>query len=228
MRHRRVAPVHAAIVNDGSKLLALDLMTPNGTLVNGLKIECEQLNDGDTLTCFPWEFRVEIRQAQDAGDADVHPFELDPSPHVVALEHLGTGRVLQPTRDVCIIGRRHGCDITLSDNRVSRVHALLLNYFGRPAVFDLLSRNETSVNDELVQFRLLRDGDVVSIGETRFRAKLVESVAAGRAAGLKVPSETTIELNAEEQGADMIDIQATESSQRWRIAERLEKAARKR
>lgn len=228
MQHGRLSPVHVAIVNDGTKLIAVDLVTPNGTLLNGLKLEHERLNDGDMLTCSPWEFRVDIQAPDHSGNGDAHPFDLEPSPHAVALEHMETGRLLQPGRDVCIIGRLNGCDITIADTDVSRVHALLLSYFGRPAAFDLLSRNQTCVNDEPVQFRLLNNEDVIKIGRTAFKVRLAGSPVVDQGTGLKTAAETTVELNAEQNDADMIDIHATESSQRWRIAEKLEKSSRKR
>lgn len=228
LQHGRVAALHVAIVNDGSKLLAIDLVTNHGTLLNGLKMEQEQLNDGDMLTIHPWEFRIDIAEPRPSGHADAHPFGLEPSPHVVALEHLGSGRVLQPGRDACIIGRRNGCDIALSDNQVSRVHALVFSYFGRPAIFDLLASNQTFVNGQPVQFRLLKDGDAIAVGESEFRVRLVDSPATHGAAGPKLDADATVGLKPEEHEADMIDIHATEATQRWHIADKLEKATRKR
>lgn len=228
MQHRRVAPVHIAIINEGSRVLAVDLVTKQGTLLNGLKMEQERINDGDMLSIRPWELRLDIHEPTHSGDADAHPFGLEPSPHVVALEHIDSGRILQPSREVCIIGRRNGSDIAISDNQVSRVHALLLSYFGQPAVFDLLSTNQTLVNDQPVQFQLLGNDDVITIGESRFRVHLVGSPITERAAGIKIAAETTVELQPEERKADMIDIQTTEAAQRWRIADNLEKVARKR
>ncbi len=228
LRHGGVAAVHLAIVNDGSKLLATDLVTKHGTLLNGLKMEQEQLNDGDMLTIHPWEFRVDIGEPTPSGRADVHPFGLEPSPHVVALEHVGSGRVLQPGRDACIIGRRNGCDIVLSDNQVSRVHALVFSYFSRPAIFNLLASNQTFVNGQAVQFRRLKDADAITVGESEFRVRLVDSPVTKGAAGLKIDAEATVGLKPEEHEGDMIDIHATEATQSWHIADKLEKATRKR
>ena len=124
LRHRRAAPVHSALVNNGYEVVAVDLLTPAGTHLNGLKLQHETLNDGDVLNVGQWELLVEIEQPDSNGNADAHPFDLEPTPNVVALEHLETGRVLQPNRAVCLIGRRNGCDITLPDKHVSRAHLL--------------------------------------------------------------------------------------------------------
>ena len=171
--HRRVAAVHAAIVHTGPDVYAVDLVTKYGTLLNGLKLEHERLSDGDRLAICSWELRVTVQQHERTGSADIHPFDLEPTPHVIALEHLATHRILQPNRGVCIIGRRNGCDITVNDNTVSRTHALLFTYFGYAAVFDLLSRNGTFVNGTRVGFRVLQDSDTITVGDTQFRARLV-------------------------------------------------------
>ena len=227
LRHGRVSPVHAALINTGTEVLAVDLVTPSGTLFNDLKMEHEALSSGDVLKIGPWSFEIALEPPAREQEG-FHPFGLEPAPNVVALEHVATKRILQPTRDVCIIGRRAGCDITISDTAVSRTHAILFRYFGFPAILDLLTRNPTLVNDAPVTFRLLQDDDVVTIGESRFRLRLHgapgPSKTLPRTNGLPVTSGPTIQPHP----GDLIDIKATEGSQRWRIAESLEKATQKR
>src|SRR3989304_3217537 len=74
LRHRRAAPVHAALVNNSSEIIAVDLLTPAGTLLNGLKLQHEALSDGDLLTIDQWELRVEIESSDNSGNgnADAH------------------------------------------------------------------------------------------------------------------------------------------------------------
>jgi pSer/pThr/pTyr-binding forkhead associated (FHA) protein len=233
LRHRRAAPVHTALVNNGSEIIAVDLLTPAGTLLNGLQLQHETLSDGDLLTVDQWELRVEIEQpdSNGNGNADAHPFDLEPTPNVVALEHLETGRVLQPNRAVCLIGRRNGCDIALPDSRVSRAHVLLVNYFGYPAILDLLTPNGTMVNNTPIQFQALKDSDVVTIGDAQFRIRFVGSAVAKRSSTNHKPAAPRVALAKEPVSADLIDIQQTEGAQSWRIAdnlEHLEKATGKR
>lgn len=222
LRHRRAAPVHTALVNNGSEIIAVDLLTPAGTRLNGLQLQHETLSDGDLLTVDQWELRVEIEQPDSNGNADAHPFDLEPTPNVVALEHLETGRVLQPNRAVCLIGRRNGCDIALPDSRVSRAHALLLNYFGYPAILDLLTPNGTMVNKTPIQFQALKDGDVLTIGDAQFRIRLVGSAVSKRSSNNHKPAAPRVALAKEPVSADLIDIQKTEGAQSWRIADNLE------
>lgn len=228
LNHRKVAPVHLALVNEGSHIVAVDLIAKAGTLLNGLKLQHERLTHGDVLTVCKFDFRVEIEEPSIEGVADVHPFALDAAPHVAALEHVSTGQVLRPKRDVCIIGRRSGCDISLSSKRVSRVHALLLSYFGHPALFDLLSVNRTAVNDNDVSFCVLEKGDMVTIGEESFRVHFAEVPMGDGARKDGKASEPIIEISPEGTRSDLIDIHRTESSQRWRIADSAAKPPSKR
>jgi pSer/pThr/pTyr-binding forkhead associated (FHA) protein len=232
LQHEKVAPVHLAIVNDGTKVFAVDMLSPTGTLLNGLRMQHEQINDGDRLEIHHFEFMVEIRQPPRNGHGDAHPFDLEPAPQAVALEHMGSGRILQPNRDVCVIGRRNGCDVVINNNQVSRAHALLFSYYERPAVMDLLTPSGTLVNGKPVGFHMLADEDVLTLGEAEFRVRLVESKVAREASS---PRVATAPRSVEAppialKPADLIDIQSTEQSQRWHVAEdldKLEKAGRK-
>jgi len=227
LHDKRVAPVHAAIVNTGERILAVDLVTQTGTQLNGLKLEHEELNDGDMLAVGAWSFRVDITAAPRTEHADLHRLGLDPTPHVVALEHLDSGRILQSNRGVCVIGRRSGCDIVISDPQVSRTQCLLFDYQGNPIAFDLLSRNHTLVNDKPITHQQLRDGDIITLGGTCFRLRIVESKVGQGGVNGKQKQAASVTLDSKDIPADEIDIETTEKSQRWRIAERLEKATRK-
>lgn len=223
LNHPRVAPVHVALINEGSRVVAVDLVTKHGTLLNGLSLQHEKLSDGDVITVQKWDFGVRIEEPVMDDHADVHPFPLDESPRVT-LEHAGTKKLFQPKREVCTIGRRPGCDIVLSDPDVSRVHAILLTYFGQPALFDLLSRNRTFVNDQAVQFKLLSHEDQVSVGAEHFHVRF-----AVKTNGAVVPREEPAqERSGQPRSVDLIDIRSTEGSQRWRIADKLDKLAKPR
>ena len=223
----KVAPVHLAIINDGVDVSAVDMLSPSGTLLNGLKLQHEKIRDGDRLEIEGFDFAVEIRQPPRNGNGDIH-MDLEPAPQAIALEHLESGRVLHPTRAVCVIGRRHGSDVVLDDCQVSRAHAILLTYHDRPAIMDLLTPAGTFVNGVRVGFQSLNDGDIVTLGDSQFRVRVVESQVVSRSASApkKVIAQTP-SLPVGDVGPDLIDIQATEGSQRWRVAEdldRLEKA----
>lgn len=216
LKHRNVSPLHAAIVNDGVDVHVLDLNSEQGTLLNSLKLESERVHDGDLLTLGPWAFRLDVHAA-DAAVASGPPHDLpgvslDPTPRIVALEHVASGRILHPRRMVCTLGRRTGCDIVIEDVRVSRVHCLMMRYFGHPAVFDLLSHNGTRVNGQEVGFHPLNDGEIIALGETQFRVRLVVSAivtgaAASDAAPARIPAVPRV---------DEVDLAEIERAETWK------------
>ncbi len=65
-------------------------------------------------------------------------------------------------------GFRRTGDIVLDDVAVSRLHAMLFYDDIGVGVLDLVSRNGTFVNGEEIESRLLRKGDVIELGETKF------------------------------------------------------------
>jgi hypothetical protein len=69
---------------------------------------------------------------------------------------------------------REGCDVVLSDPRVSRRHAVMHRLESGPAIEDLGSTNGTYVNDERVRgTHPLAAGDVVRFGSTVWRLQEV-------------------------------------------------------
>lgn len=65
-----------------------------------------------------------------------------------------------------VIGRREDCDIVLSDDSISRSHARLDLHRGVYTIHDLGSTNGISVNGDKVTSRVLKPGDVVTLGTT--------------------------------------------------------------
>lgn len=226
LRHKSISAVQTAIVNTGSELVAIDLLTKNPTKLNGLKMEHETLTDGDQLTIGPWKFSIEINMPDHHNNgADLHHLKLDHSPHVVAFEHLRSGRILQSNRDICIIGRRSGCDIHLDDDKVSRIHALLFSCHDHPAICDLMSRNQTFVNDEPVSYHVLENDDIVKIGDSEFRVRLLDSNVNHKASKKSKFPKPEISLESEDHIDDLIDIQEVEGANPWRIVDKLEQAS---
>ncbi|MCO6439187.1 MAG: FHA domain-containing protein [Phycisphaerae bacterium] len=215
LKHRSVSALHAAIVNDGANIHVLDLNSDQGTLLNSLKLESERAQDGDLLSIGPWMFRIDVQKEAAGSEAgaprDLFGVSLDPTPRVVALEHIPTGRILHPRRDVCTLGRRSGCDIVIEDFRVSRVHALLLRYFGHPAVFDVLSHNGTRVNGQEVGFHLLSDGDIIAVGEAQFRVRLIVSSVSLAASGKPDAPPARIPATPRADEVDLADIERAET-----------------
>lgn len=227
LKHPKVSPVHAAVINDGFRVWAVDLGSESGTKLNDLPLECEELADSDRLAIQGWTFR--LRFDAGSGGTQIYGGDLDMEPEGVALEHVRTGKILKPNRTVCLIGRRQGCDIAIHEDRVSRVHALLFSYLGRPSIADLLTENGVYVNDERVLFRRLASGDVIGIGESRFKVHFLGAgVEVKPSKGNGKAQAPPVKLAPEEVPPDLIDIQDTEGSQKWQIADHLDEAERRR
>lgn len=79
-------------------------------------------------------------------------------------------RVIPLTREVVLIGRDPGADLTLDDDRVSRFHAELRWEDGQPWLIDLASLNGTKLNQLSVASKSpVHDHDLLEFGSSHFR-----------------------------------------------------------
>ena len=76
------------------------------------------------------------------------------------------GRVFERLPTPVTIGREEGNSIQLNDERISRYHLKLQCDNDRIVVTDLESTNGTKVNGEDVQVRIIRAGDMISLGRS--------------------------------------------------------------
>jgi pSer/pThr/pTyr-binding forkhead associated (FHA) protein len=68
------------------------------------------------------------------------------------------------------IGRQSDRNISLSsDNTASRQHARVANEGGQFVLYDMGSANGTHVNNSRIDRHVLTPGDLVQIGNTKFR-----------------------------------------------------------
>jgi pSer/pThr/pTyr-binding forkhead associated (FHA) protein len=222
LRQKGVSPVHAALVNDGEQMHVIDLVSGEGTVLNGLRTDLAPVADQDVLSVGSWSFRVSITPP--AAPHDPPGFhDLEPTPQGVVFQHVGSNRFYRPNRAIFLMGRRKGCDLAIHDPLVSRAHALVFEDHGHPTVVDLLSENRTLVNDEPVLYRRLREDDVICLGSTHFRVKLI-TPHLNVAKSARESGNGKVRLAPENESADLIDIASTEQRGKWRIVDSLEKA----
>lgn len=67
------------------------------------------------------------------------------------------------------IGRHGNNVIVVADEGVSRHHCVVELADDEVIVRDLESRNGTKVNGEEIQMKVLAEGDIIQVGQTRFR-----------------------------------------------------------
>jgi hypothetical protein len=76
------------------------------------------------------------------------------------------GRMFERLPTPVTIGREEGNTIQLNDERISRYHLKLQEDSGKIVLTDLESTNGTKVNGEDVQVRIVRHGDMISLGRS--------------------------------------------------------------
>lgn len=76
------------------------------------------------------------------------------------------GRVFEDLPTPVTIGREEGNTIQLNDERISRYHLKLQSDNDKIVATDLESTNGTKVNGEDIQVRIVRDGDMISLGRS--------------------------------------------------------------
>jgi hypothetical protein len=82
------------------------------------------------------------------------------------MEGADRGRVFDNLPLPVFIGREEGNTVQLNDERVSRCHLKIQEDDGQYVLTDLESTNGTRVNEEDVQLRILRYGDVIRLGRS--------------------------------------------------------------
>ncbi|MEM6655075.1 MAG: FHA domain-containing protein [Planctomycetota bacterium] len=115
------------------------------------------------------------------------------------LDGADRGHVYDSLAPPITIGREEGNAVQLNDERISRFHIKIQEDQDKVVLTDLESTNGTRVNGEETQLRILRFGDVISVGRSVLLYGTREQIASRldevRAEG--VPSVDSGELDAE-------------------------------
>jgi len=86
--------------------------------------------------------------------------------YLVVLAGSNVGEMHKIETAETVIGRAEGTAIRLLDNGVSRRHARIIELNGQVLIEDMQSANGTLVNGEMIQTRVLNDGDKIRLGST--------------------------------------------------------------
>ncbi len=175
--HCRVQPTES-----GFELV--DLGSSNGTLHNGARVERVPLLPGDRIQI--GEVRIEFIAEPGAGtstptdDPDLLELEDEVAPPVTVEETDGPVLIVAsgplegkrlPLQVPFSIGRNAGCDLVLSDRKVSGEHARIERQGDRFVIEDLGSGNGLFVGRNKVKKHRLLDGDLLVVGDTRLRVR---------------------------------------------------------
>lgn len=114
------------------------------------------------------------------------------------LDGADRGRVYEDLPTPVTIGREEGNSLQLNDERVSRFHVKIQEDQDKIVITDLESTNGSKVNGEDIQLRILRYGDVISVGRTVLLFGSREQIAQ-RLAELRGEDPTTGSLGDPQQ-----------------------------
>ena len=117
------------------------------------------------------------------------------------LDGADRGRVFDELATPVTIGREEGNSLQLNDERVSRFHVKIQEDQDKIVLTDLESTNGTKVNGEDIQLRILRFGDIISLGRSVLLFGSREQIA-GRLAALRSEMSGTIGVEDRSGGAE--------------------------
>lgn len=157
-----VSRAHALIVIDDDEVYVRDLASRNKLFVNSLPVREAALKSADLMEIGPYRFRCWA--GFNGGTTDI-----DEAPIQGRLTFAGSGRKHAIDSRTLLIGRRAECDVTLTLQTVSRVHAIIFRRGGRHYVRDLNSKAGTLVNGERIREAELNDGDELKIAAFSIR-----------------------------------------------------------
>jgi ABC transport system ATP-binding/permease protein len=156
--YRFVSSNHFELRRIGDQFTVMDLKSTNGTLLNNKPLipnEPVPIHSNDII-------RIgDDTLGNSIGLTFFNPFEMQ-APQAGFVMAAPT-MMLEQSKPL-IIGRVPDADIYLDTTDVSRRHASLMKKGDQYVLEDLESMNGTFVNDERIQSRTLRDGDLIRIG----------------------------------------------------------------
>lgn len=100
-----------------------------------------------------------------------------PKISLFVLDGADRGRKYEGLSTPITIGREEGNGVQLNDERISRFHIKIQEDQDSLVLTDLDSTNGTRVNGEQVQLRILRYGDVISLGRSVLRYGTRDQIA---------------------------------------------------
>jgi pSer/pThr/pTyr-binding forkhead associated (FHA) protein len=113
------------------------------------------------------------------------------------LDGADRGRSFEDVPTPVTIGREEGNTIQLNDERISRFHLKIQEDRDKVVLTDLESTNGTKVNGEDIQLRILRFGDMISVGRSVLLFGKREQIAE-RLAGIKRDNDGTGTIGKED------------------------------
>jgi pSer/pThr/pTyr-binding forkhead associated (FHA) protein len=191
--HARLARKNGAADPDRVTYLLDDLTSYNGVYVNGLRVAAQQeLSHGDLIQIGDYRVVLQDDSISEAITGQAQPADLKAtvpgSPQARSASHQQAAQLLErpnrlvmlagPTpgaefpldRERMTIGRAEDATISINHNSVSRLHCEVHALGdGRFEIVDKGSSNGVRVNSAELRRGIIEDGDVIELGDVRFK-----------------------------------------------------------
>ena len=170
LTERNVSRHHARLLKRNGSYIIEDLGSYNGVIVNGDRIDTQvELRTGDQLGIGDYDLSFQSDTAQVAPPAAFTRPKSAPPPRLVVLGEPAAGAEFSLSKPTLRIGRDEDIDIWINHKSISHEHAEIRVDDDMVTVFDLDSANGTYVNGIRARRAILEAGDIVELGEVRFR-----------------------------------------------------------
>ena len=171
LTERNVSRRHARLRKQNGHFYIEDLNSYNGVKINGRRIEGEiQVGKGDQVSIGDYILALQSEAgAEDAAAAAAPGAQPQTPPRLVMLTPPAPGAEFALTRNGMRIGRAEDLDVWVNHRSISREHAEVQVDGDLIKVVDLGSANGVRLNGEDVTEALLSSGDVLELGQVRFR-----------------------------------------------------------
>jgi pSer/pThr/pTyr-binding forkhead associated (FHA) protein len=170
LTERNVSRLHARLLKRNGSYIVEDLGSYNGVTVNGARIDSKAtLVAGDQLGIGDYDLAFQSDVSATANTLPSPKPQSQPPPRLVVLGEPAAGAEFTLGKSALRIGRDERLDIWINHKSISHEHAEVQVSDGRVTVFDLESANGMRVNGISATRAILEAGDVLQLGEVRFR-----------------------------------------------------------
>jgi pSer/pThr/pTyr-binding forkhead associated (FHA) protein len=170
LTERNVSRSHARLLSRNGCYIVEDLGSYNGVTVNGERIDVKaELAAGDQLGIGDYDLAFQSDVVATANTIPSPKPKSQPPARLVVLSEPATGAEFTLTKPALRIGRDERLDIWINHKSISHEHAEVQVDDGEVTVFDLESANGMRVNGVAASRAILDAGDILELGEVRFR-----------------------------------------------------------
>ena len=170
LTERNVSRSHARLLKRNGSYIVEDLGSYNGVTLNGERIDAKaELAAGDQVGIGDYGLAFQSDVVATANTLPSPKPKSQPPPRLVVLGEPAAGAEFTLTKPALRIGRDERLDIWINHKSISHEHAEVQVSNGTVTVFDLESANGIKVNGVSASRAILEAGDVLELGEVRFR-----------------------------------------------------------